>query len=240
NLISNAAKFTPDGDVELIISGAHVGKEFHLNIEVNDNGIGIAEEKQETIFEAFQQLSENRIANKGVGLGLPICKKIIESMGGAIDVASTEGLGSRFIVNVILPVVDVETEVIEKSVQVIHDKLRILVFEDDKISRLAVTALLNGHGHSVTVVENGKVGVELLKKENFDVILMDIHMPVMNGIEATYLIKDQKLSTAPVIGMTASVMNDEKESYFETGLDALVEKPINFEYLMEVINKKLS
>lgn len=240
NLISNAAKFTPDGKVELVISGSLIGHDFHLMIEVNDNGIGIPKGKLKNIFESFQQLSEDRIANKGVGLGLPICKKIIEEMDGFINVASTESLGSRFIVNLTLPVVSEEAGLVEEPVKLVNDKLRILVFEDDKISSLAVSTLLNGIGHAVVIAENGKVGVELLQKEKFDVLLMDIHMPVMNGVEATRFIKEMKLTDAPIIGMTASVMNDEKESYFEAGLDALVEKPINFENLMQVISKKLA
>ena len=240
NLITNAAKFTPDGDVKLTINGYPDADQFYLIIEVEDTGVGIPADKQEGIFAAFQQLSTNRIANKGVGLGLPICKKIIEKMNGGISVHSEEGKGSCFKVEVKLPVVHIEPEQEKEPASKLHDALRVLVFEDDKISRLAVTALLNGHGHKVTSVENGQEGIDVLQQNNFDVLLMDIHMPVMNGVDATRYIKKHALSKAPVIGMTASVMNDEKESYFDAGIDALVEKPINFDALMKIISNKLS
>ncbi len=240
NLIANAAKFTPNGDVELGIHGHYVEEGFRFFIEVDDNGIGIPEEKQASVFGVFQQLSADRIANKGVGLGLAICHKIIEKMNGSIKLTSTEGEGSCFEIDVVLPVVEIEMTTEETLVSADLKKLRILVFEDDNISRLAVSALMGGKGHVVVTAENGQEGIEILQKEPFDVVLMDIHMPVLNGVEATRLIKEKKLTKAPIIGMTASVMNDEKQGYFEAGMDALVEKPIMFDYLMEVIGKQLS
>jgi len=240
NLITNAAKFTPAGDVTLKIDGYPDADQFYLVIEVEDSGIGIPEEKLDSIFAAFQQLSTNRIANKGVGLGLAICKKIIEKMNGTISVRSEEGKGSCFKIELKLPVINIDPEQEKTPVMKIHDALRVLVFEDDKISRMAVTALLTGHGHKVVAVENGQEGIDVLQQQVFDVLLMDIHMPIMNGVDATRYIKKHGLTKAPVIGMTASVMNDEKESYFDAGLDALVEKPINFDALMEIISKKLS
>ena len=240
NLITNAAKFTPAGHVKLTVDGFVEADLFNLTIEVEDSGIGIPADKLDSIFATFQQLSTDRIANKGVGLGLPICKKIIERMDGAISVHSVEGKGSCFKVEVRLPVVSVESQSQDKPPLKIHEELKILVFEDDKISSVAVKALLTGHGHKVVTVDNGQAGIEILQKEKFDVLLMDIHMPVLNGVDTTRHIKTHGLSSAPVIGMTASVMNDEKDSYFDAGIDALIEKPINFDNLMKVITKKLS
>ncbi|MDH5391923.1 MAG: ATP-binding protein [Gammaproteobacteria bacterium] len=240
NLIGNAAKFTPNGEVQLRINGEHVNDSYRFLIEVEDNGIGVPEEKQKTIFEEFQQLSAERISNKGVGLGLAICHKIIEKMQGTIKLTSTEGKGSCFRVEVVIPVIESHDEIAAKLVTSVPEKLKVLVVEDDNISRVAVRALLSGHGHAVVVAENGQQAIECLQKENFDVVLMDIHMPVVNGVEATQVIKQQGLTSAPIIGMTASVMNDEKESYFEAGMDALVEKPILFDHLMQVIGAQLS
>jgi len=239
NLIANAAKFTPDGEVELRIHGKYVEQGFRFIIEVEDNGIGIPVEKQDSIFGVFQQVSAERIANKGVGLGLAICHKIIEKMDGSIKLTSTEGVGSCFKIDVVLPVIEIETIAESGTSHSVNQKMNVLVFEDDNISRLAVTALMSAKGHRVVSVENGQQGLDVLQKESFDVILMDIHMPIVNGVEATREIKEKRLTNAPIIGMTASVMNDEKESYFEAGMDALVEKPIIFDNLMNVIGEQL-
>ncbi|MDH5516486.1 MAG: ATP-binding protein [Gammaproteobacteria bacterium] len=244
NLLANAAKFTPNGEVVLSIQGEHLDQAYRLLIDVDDNGIGVPKEKQDSVFEVFQQLSADRISNKGVGLGLAICHKIIEKMNGEIRLISSEGQGSCFSVNLVLALADNAYEVAEQpaagqSVAAALKNLSLLVVEDDNISRVAIRALLEGHGHHVIVAENGSQGVDYLRRENVDVILMDIHMPVMNGVAATRLIKQQALSSAPVIGMTASVMNDEKASYFQAGMDALVEKPIMFDHLLGVIEKQL-
>lgn len=235
NLIANAAKFTPNGEVKLSIYGHYVGEDYRFVIAVEDNGIGIPVEKQSSVFGVFQQLSVDRISNKGVGLGLAICHKIIEKMSGAIKLVSTEGKGSSFTIDITLPVVELISDAEKELPLQVQRELRLLVFEDDNISRLAVSALLGAKGHTVVLVENGQEGIDKLMEEEFDVLLMDIHMPILNGVEATRQIKEKKLTQAPIIGMTASVMNDEKESYFEAGMDALVEKPIMFDYLMEVI-----
>ena len=239
NLITNAAKFTPAGNVNFKLSAEEDGENCRLIFTVDDNGIGIPQDKLKTIFTAFHQLSTDRISNKGVGLGLSICHKIIEKMQGTISVKSAEGKGSCFTVDVSLPLAKT-TQTEKKSLaQSQSDALRVLVFEDDAISRAAVSALLRGNGHQIETVVNGKAGIEVLRQSSFDVVLMDIHMPVMNGIEATKTIKAEKLSDAPIIGMTASVMNDEIDGYYEAGIDALVEKPINFEQLMLVVSQQL-
>ena len=239
NLITNAAKFTPAGKVNFKLSVEEADENCRLIFAVEDNGIGIPQDKQKTIFTAFHQLSTDRIANKGVGLGLSICHKIIEKMQGTISVKSAEGKGSCFTVDVSLPVAKTQQARKQSIVSSQSGTLSVLVFEDDAISRAAVTALLRGNGHQVETVVNGRAGIEVLRQSHFDVVLMDIHMPVMNGIEATETIKAEKLSDAPIIGMTASVMNDEIDSYYEAGMDALVEKPINFEQLMLEVSQQL-
>ena len=115
----------------------------------------------------------------------------------------------------------------------------ILLVEDDQISRLAVNTWLGGKGHNIMNAENGKEAVDYLQQNKADIILMDVHMPVMDGIQATKLIKEKSLSDAPIIGMTASVMNDERKSYIDAGMDLLVEKPVNFDSLLEIIKSKL-
>lgn len=244
NLINNAAKFTNHGEVNFIMNGTYTDTEkdnFNLHIEVNDSGIGIPAEKINSIFEPFQQVEPARIYNKGVGLGLPICKKIIDALNGKIKVESVEGSGSRFILDFSFPVAEFcENEKPGRVSNISFTTISILIVEDDKISRLAIQTMLSDKGHKVVIAENGQQAIRYLEKSHIDVILMDVHMPKMNGIEATKIIKEKQLTTAPIIGMTASVMNDERESYIKAGMDILVEKPVNFEYLMGIIKQQLN
>ena len=239
NLINNAVKFTSKGDVNFIMNGSQLGDHFKLHIEVSDTGIGIPKNKIECIFEPFQQLS-TRIYNKGVGLGLPISKKIIDALGGKIEVESVVGEGSKFTLDFFFPIAKpnkIEEE--KKTTEIQVDSITILIVEDDQISRLAVKTWLSDKGHEVIIAENGREAVDYLKEQDVDIILMDVHMPEMDGIEATKIIKAELLSKAPIIGMTASVMNDERKTYIESGMDVLVEKPINFESVMGIIKSKL-
>ncbi|MCW9030138.1 MAG: ATP-binding protein [Gammaproteobacteria bacterium] len=244
NLINNAAKFTSHGEVNLVMKGDKDGSgNFNLHIEVNDTGIGIPEDMIDSIFEPFQQLSPTRIYNKGVGLGLPICKKIITVLGGNIKVKSTPDKGSRFILDFSFPIAEVtEADDQKQTTNIILKPLRILLVEDDQISRLAVKTWLSDKGHEMIIAENGQQAVNYLHQDDVhvDVILMDVHMPEMDGIQATKIIKEENLSQAPIIGMTASVMNDERKSYLKAGMDVLVEKPVNFENLMIIVKEKLN
>ena len=241
NFINNAAKFTSSGEVNFIIMGDKIDENnFNLHIEVNDTGMGIPAEKIESIFEPFQQLSPRRIYNRGVGLGLPICKKIIDALGGKLKVYSEVGKGTSFVLDFPFPITEISNSSEEKVITDISlDPITILLVEDDKISRLAVNTWLKNKGHKVIIAENGKKAVDYLQDNDVDVILMDVHMPEMNGIEATKIIKEKKLSYAPIIGMTASVMNDERESYIKAGMDVLVEKPVDFDNLIEIVKNKL-
>ena len=242
NLINNAAKFTSKGEVNLVMSGHIKYEEYYsLHIEVTDTGEGIPKSKIDSIFEPFQQLSPNRIYNKGVGLGLPISKRIVEAMNGKIKVESEEGKGSTFSLDVVFPIGDINK--LDKAKETKNISLRpldILLVEDDQISRLAVKTWLTDKGHKIAVAENGKLAVDYLQDNNVDIILMDVHMPEMDGVQATKIIKEKKLSNAPIIGMTASVMNDERKSYIEAGMDVLVEKPVNFDDLVNLMQDKLN
>ena len=242
NLINNAAKFTSKGEVNFIMSGQMKYEDYYnLHIKVTDTGLGIPQDKIESIFEPFQQLSKNRIYNKGVGLGLPICKRIIEAMNGKIEVESEEGKGSTFSLDVVFPIGDINKLDKEKETKNISLRpLDILLVEDDQISRLAVKTWLTDKGHKIALAENGKLAVDYLQDNTADIILMDVHMPEMDGVQATKIIKEKKLSNAPIIGMTASVMNDERKSYIEAGMDVLVEKPVNFDDLVSLIQEKLN
>lgn len=241
NLINNAVKFTSHGEVNFIMRGDKADDgTFNLHIEVSDTGMGIPEDKIDSIFVPFQQLSPTRIYNKGVGLGLPISKKIIDALGGKININSVVGQGSCFTLDFNFPISENSESTKEKTnTNTSLTPMTILLVEDDQISRLAIHTWLKDKGHKIIIAENGKKAVDYLQENDVDVILMDVHMPEMDGIQATKLIKENVLSQAPIIGMTASVMNDERKIYIKAGMDVLVEKPVKFEILMAIIKDKL-
>ncbi len=236
NLLSNAAKFTQQGEVKLDVGGHYVSEnEFCLQIKVNDTGRGIPADKLEHIFESFRQFEAGEMGKKGVGLGLTICQNLAELMQGSISVTSTLGTGSCFIFEVTLLVDknnDHLSEAVDSAASV--DPLKILLVDDDPVNRMSSRILLQQNGHEVVEAENGQVAIYSLQSQSFDVVLMDVHMPVMNGIEATEVIRkaDEKWSQVTIIGLTASVMSDERERYIEAGMNAVVEKPIVIEKLI--------
>jgi len=242
NLISNAAKATPDGEVTLGIDGKWIKPSlFELSITVTDTGTGIPKDKQETIFDSFEQIDSDRTANsRGVGLGLAICKHLADIMHGHIQVTSEPGKGSCFTFTTTLKVPKKEDLQISKEVKPpMNRELSILVVDDDPINRLATTTLLKKSGHKITEAENGLLALEQINSQAFDLILMDIHMPVMGGIEATQIIR-KKYRHLSIIGLSASVMKDEKDLYLRAGMNAVVEKPILIDKLLNTMDQILS
>ncbi len=244
NLISNAAKFTRQGEVRMNVGGTMSDAEnYCLQVDVIDTGIGIPADKLETIFDAFQQVAPERITNKGVGLGLAISKRLVDAMGGELSVSSTEGKGSHFQLQVSLPLAAHEGA---GAVEIDLGHLpsyRVLLVDDDPINRLAVGSLLRQHGHLVVEAENGRIAIEHLTEQRFDVVLMDVHMPEMDGLEATRAIRasdDSRLAQTVIVGLTASVMSDERQAYLEAGMDAVAEKPVVREALLHTIANCIS
>jgi signal transduction histidine kinase len=241
NLLSNAAKFTPDGEVKLTIGGQLIAEnQFNLHISIKDTGKGIASEKLKSIFDDFQQIEMCR--SKGVGLGLSICKRLTDIMDGCLQVTSELGKGSCFTFSTTLSVPKESYHLKNADEESkINRKLSILLVDDDSINLLLTRKLLEQAGHSVIEAENGQVAIEKAKSGSFDVILMDIHMPVMDGISATQIIRKEnnKYKQVQIIGLTASVMNNEKEFYLRVGMNAVVEKPIIIENLMKTIQQLL-
>lgn len=237
NLLTNAAKFTPRGEVFLRVGGQMLeGERYQLQITVKDSGIGMAQSKLASIFDAFQQLSETRSSKEGVGLGLAICKRLSELMGGDIRVESSPGEGSCFTFEVPLPVVALHQAPIPEPAPR-PQALKILLVDDDRINRLAASTLLGQHGHQVVEAEQGRQALQRLESEDFDIMLLDIHMPEMDGIQTTRHIRasNARYRDIPIIGLTASVMSDEKARYLREGMNKVAEKPINIERLLEVI-----
>ncbi len=243
NLLNNAAKYTHDGEVKVTIGGQLIAdNQFNLQISVKDTGIGIADDKLEFIFDDFNQIEFDHTVNKGVGLGLAICKRLTDIMGGCLQVASELGKGSCFTFSTTLSVpkesyhfkgTDEESK--------IDRRLSILLVDDDLVNLFLARRLLEEEGHSVIEAENGQVAIEKAKSGFFDVILMDVHMPIMDGVLSTQIIREgsTKGKQVPIIGLTASVMNDEKDLYRKAGMNAVVEKPILMEKLMKTIQQLL-
>lgn len=247
NYGSNAVKFTEKGSVtlhaELI---EHTSDEYTLKFNVRDTGLGIPEEKLDHIFVPFQQADSSTTRKfGGSGLGLAICRQLAELMNGTVGVNSTPGVGSDFWFMV--PFKAGETEINnqratengngESPVDHMKEK-KILVAEDNKINQVVIRKILEKEGLNVDVVETGSEAIKALENSNYAAILMDIQMPEMDGYQATKLIREMEKVTGqhqPIITLTASAMEEDREKSFKAGADAFITKPIDKTDLMNSI-----
>lgn len=257
NLVNNAIKFTERGFVNLFAS---ISDSMHpeikiLNLEVIDSGIGIEENKLDAIFGKFIQADSStaRIYG-GTGLGLSICKSIVDLIGGDIVVTSKVGLGSNFKVSLPLPCKPSKTGNTElnneysvtdnlESVDGINDKdrLKVLVAEDYEGNIIAVLDFLQGEGCEVVVAKNGEIAVKYYQSSSFDIILMDVQMPRMDGLTATRLIKEMEVKQnkrpTPILGMTANAMKEDRERCLAAGMDDYISKPMRLDELSSKIKQ---
>jgi CheY-like chemotaxis protein len=215
------------------------GENINLHFAVRDTGIGIAPEKQDGIFEAFSQ-ADGSITRRfgGTGLGLAISHKLVSMMHGRIWVVSSVGQGSTFHFTLRLKVGDVAAAAAAAPVVPQLRPLRVLLAEDNLINqRLAVT-LLERRGHLVRVSNNGEEALQALAEEKFDVVLMDIQMPVMGGFEATRRIREQEQESGGhqvIVAMTANAMQGDRERCLEAGMDGYVSKPVRTDDLFSAL-----
>jgi len=248
NLVGNALKFTEKGSISLTADFQHIKKSTHvLFISVKDTGIGICEEHKTKIFQSFEQADVSTTRKYGgTGLGLSICKNLVEIMGGSFDLKSKEGEGSDFFftVQMQLPEMEeIEQQILSEKESdnfVVLSSYKLLVAEDNIINQKLLEALFTIHNQDFTIVNNGKEVIEKLKTDNFDCILMDVHMPEIDGIEATKIIRKQEAGTGqhlPIIAMTASAMLDEREQFKIAGMDGFLAKPLKEKELFETIKK---
>lgn len=233
NLISNAIKFTEKGKVEILLSCEADNNKIIYTITVTDTGIGIPPEMLEKIFEAFTYSDPlGKMTYTGKGLGLAITKCIVDSMYGTINIESEVGKGTT--VKCELPFEFVEvTDISNISESSIDEKpegkIRILVAEDNFVNQRLVKELLERKGYEVTIVDNGlKVFDAMENKKNFDMVLMDVQMPIMDGLEATSIIREIEKGSGghiPIIGITAYSMKADRERCIEAGMDDYLAKP---------------
>ncbi|MBT5055204.1 MAG: response regulator [Gemmatimonadetes bacterium] len=246
NLLSNATKFTEKGSIRLVAEISTDTKE--LNVAVSDTGIGIPPERQVAVFEPFQQAdtSTTRLFG-GTGLGLSICRRLAHMMGGSIDLTSTPGHGSTF--RLVLPFdtaqMDPETrpEVTpdEEQAPTAPQQLRVLLAEDNALNRRVARALLASDQHEIVEAENGRIAVAAYHEQPFDLVLMDIQMPEMDGFDATAALRayeqEQGSPRVPIIALTAHAMQGDRERCLAAGMDDFVSKPIRKAALREAIDR---
>ena len=235
NLLANAIKFTDEGEVSVtvgMVDPALSGEQGPLEISVIDTGIGVSEEAQKRLFEHFEQ-GETGVHRRygGSGLGLAICKKIVTAMGGEIGVDSVRGAGSRFWIR--LPAVRSKESrralsAPQQSLTPSSLRLRVLVAEDNQINQRVIRALLERLGHSCQTVSNGLEAVRAIQDAPFDMVLMDVQMPEMDGIEATRAIRalGGRFAELPIIAVTANVLPGDSPRYVGEGMNGVIAKPI--------------
>ena len=241
NLINNAVKFTKQGGVDVIVEQVEkVGDQITLLFKVKDSGIGIPQEKIETIFDSFTQASSNTTREfGGTGLGLTITKKLLQLQGVTLQLESEVGVGTTFSFEQTFEVSTKEQIIAQLDpVKPLPLKLEgeILLVEDNQINVMVAKKFLHKWGVSVTVAENGQEAVELTHTRNFDLILMDLQMPVMDGYQATKALRARGLKT-PIIALTASALLDEQNKIFNAGMDDFVIKPFDPDELLAKIIK---
>ncbi len=240
NLIGNAIKFTEEGYVELDVKLIKDESNFsEIEFVVTDTGIGIAKEKLDSIFESFNQASNDTTRKfGGSGLGLTITKKLIELQGGAISVESELKKGSKFSFTLLFE--KVQNEVVKEHTTEILFSItadfligkKIIMAEDILINQLLVSKVFQKWNCQLDIVNNGKEVVHQLLNEKYDLVLMDLQMPVMDGYEAAKLIREEKGSSIPIIALSAHANRSEKEKCLNFGMNALVSKPIDEEVLL--------
>jgi len=245
NIISNAVKFTQKGHVDFSVkvAGTEPGG-IVLHFSVSDTGCGIPESMQQDIFEPFKKgESSFTRTHDSIGLGLAICRDLVSLMDGKIWVESAPGLGSTFHFTVLLEEQKPTSEKDGKSPEKIEScasSLTLLVAEDEVINRRVIVDYLTSLGHKVFAVDNGKKVLDALEKDVYDVVLMDIRMPVMNGLEATEIIRRKDLERGGhqhIIAMTAYAMKDDLERFIEAGMDSCITKPLDMEDLENVLRE---
>lgn len=248
NLIGNAFKFTTAGSVTLEVSSLPSRRtgEAHLLFVVADTGCGMDENILETLFEPFVQASQGYTRRyQGAGLGLSIVKRIVELMGGTISVESELGVGTTFYVAIPFKLIPSDVVGEEKSTSngtaLAQGEFRILIAEDDMVSSMAVARLLEKKGHRIHVVRDGEEALDALRKRNFDLVLMDVQMPSVDGVEATKRIRIGEAGEAkadiPIIAMTAYTMVGDREMFLAAGMNDYIAKPVEWEFLQAVIDK---
>lgn len=246
NLLSNAVKFTPSGSVSVSVGQVEqTARHVRLRVEVEDTGIGVSADKRLRLFDPFYQV-DNYMTRKieGTGLGLAICKKLVELMEGEIWYEPRpDGPGSKFIFTANFrlqpPSVGQWTDQKHQDYETSVEPLKILVAEDNEVNQLVFIKMMDRLGYRVTVVPNGEQAVQACKEQDYDMVFMDVQMPVVDGLMATRMIRQEKPGNRGpyIIAVTAHAIHGDRNKYLELGMDDYVSKPLSMTAVSAVIQK---
>jgi len=244
NLLSNAFKFTETGSVHFNIDCKKVeDSKAELHFQVIDTGIGIEKDKKAMLFEKFAQADTSSTREYGgTGLGLSVCKELVEVLGGEINIISSPGQGATFFFSITMPVVDAPVKSLSTTLSSskIRPDAKILLVEDNPVNQKVCEALLDKAGVTIDVAENGKVALLMIRRNpDYDVILMDCQMPIMDGFETTAQLRAMRgeVSKTPIIALTAHALADDKQKCIDAGMDDYLTKPVNRKNLVSLVNK---
>ncbi|WP_299433323.1 response regulator [uncultured Aquimarina sp.] len=242
NLIGNAIKFTDKGKIWLRIKLLAIDSEtVRIRYEVEDTGMGVPEDQKDYIFEEFSQIGSVYDNKQGTGLGLSIVRNLVQVMDSQIHFKSKKGVGSLFYFDLDVEIADSLNDIENDSQNPENTNsisAKILVAEDNKVNQLVTKNLLKNIGCSCTIVENGFEAVQILKNDTFDLILMDINMPVLDGMQATLKIRKFD-TTTPIVALTASELSEVADECKNAGMNDLINKPLNKNDLRNAIHRNL-
>lgn len=244
NLLSNAIKFTDNGEISITVSGCVKERDiYRLTLAVKDSGIGISEEEGDKLFQSFSQADVSTTRKYGgTGLGLAICYKLVELMDGKIGFESEVGKGSVFYFEVDLE----QTDIIQEDERALQSKLKdnainlpdldILIVEDNQINQLLAIKILEQLGYDADVVADGRQSIDAIREKEYDLVLMDMQMPVMDGLTATKeIVRIWGDDRPKIVAMTANVFNEDRQACFDAGMDDFLAKPMDMELLIKVL-----
>jgi PAS domain S-box-containing protein len=243
NFLSNAVKFTSQGSITLRIKLESPPAEgiMILKAEVEDTGPGIHQKLQRQLFRPFSQLDQiDQREIEGTGLGLSISKELAHMMGGKIGVISEPGQGSLFWFSLKAGCIDPGVNTVFETVkqrETFNKQLSILVVEDKVVNQKVISLMLNALGHQVTLAGNGQEALDIFPDGKFDLILMDIQMPVMDGITATQILKEKYDDLPPVVGLSANAFEGDREKYMDKGMDDYLTKPVQGDDFARLLDK---
>jgi PAS domain S-box-containing protein len=247
NMVGNALKFTHGGSVKLQASLLPMSRNGQCRVlfSIADTGIGIPDDKLGILFRPFSQVSQGYTRSyQGAGLGLSICKRLVELMGGSISVESEEGVGTTMHFTAtfdMAPPLEMDAFQSEPSRDRVREGLKILVVEDDHVSSVSVSMILRKFRTEPTQVEDGRQALAALRLKTFDLVLMDVQMPVMDGLETTQAIRagsaGEVMKSIPIIAITAYAMSGDRDRFLEAGMDDYIAKPVNMADLQRILLK---
>ena len=248
NLVGNAIKFTKEGQVILRVvthsEGTDDAESIHIRFEIQDSGVGIKEEAKGRLFNSFTQADSSTSRQYGgTGLGLAICKQLVELMGGQIGFSSQEGVGSTFWFELHCKPGPTSIPLDTDAVKITPDetrRLRLLLVEDNHVNQIVIGTMLQKLGHHVDTVSNGMEALQTLRLVPYDLVFMDVQMPVMDGPTATQWIRasEEAWADIPIVALTANALDGHREYYIDSGMSDYVSKPVQMEELAAAIQRQ--